>query len=316
MLTVYKKTTDNGQIEETGLEPFDGESCWINVVSPTAAEIQAISTTLNIPELFLRFAFEEDSCPRIMSDNHCIHVIINVPVARSSDRYDTIPLSILLTRQLLITVSQEPIKFLLKETKADFDIRRRTRFFFQILYQAGTAFLRYIPVIRQRMEEVEAHLRHSTQNQEVFQLLDLEKGLTYFTAALRANIIVLESILRMRANPQYDRILSSFEEDENIVENVIIENKRALGLVETHSEILSSMMDAFSSVIANNLNNIMKFLASVTILLAIPTMISSFWSMSLSVPMQGSVIGFWFVIFLSLLASIAAGIVLRRHGMF
>lgn len=315
MLTVYKPT-EEGIVQQIPFEPFDQESCWINVIKPTSDEILKISSAFNIPELFLRFAFEEDSCSRIMSNNNCIHVIINVPVARSDDRYDTIPLSILLNRELLITVSQEPIRMFSGERDEEFDIKRRTRFFFQILYRTGTAFLRFIPVIRQRMEEVEAHLRHSTKNVEVYQLLDLEKGLTYFTAALRANIIVLESILRMRANPQYDRILASFEEDENIVENVIIENKRALELVQTHTEILSSMMDAFSSVIANNLNNIMKFLASVTILLAIPTMISSFWSMSLAVPMQGSVIGFWTVVVLSLMASVLAGVILRKHGMF
>jgi magnesium transporter len=314
MLTVYK-VADTGEIQKVPFEFLD-KANWINIIRPTADEILQIASTLHIPELFLRFAFEEDSCPRIMSDNNCIHVIINVPVARNDDKYDTIPLSILLTRELIITVSGELIQIIPEGREEEFDIKRRTRFFFQILYQAGNAFLRYIPHIRQRMEEVEAHLHYSTQNLEVFQLLNLEKGLTYFTAALRANIIVLESILRMRANPQYDRILSSFEEDENIVENVIIENKRALELVQTHSEILSSMMDAFSSVIANNLNNIMRFLASITILLAIPTMISSFWSMSLAVPMQGSVLGFWLVIFISLLASVLAGIILENAACF
>lgn len=145
---------------------------------------------------------------------------------------------------------------------------------------------------------------------------NLEKGLTYFTAALRGNVIVAETILRMRSDPQMRYLLEMHEEDEDVLESVIIENKRALELAQTYSEIMSSMMDAFSSVINNNLNLIMKFLASVTILLAIPTMISSFWSMTLKVPWQGTETGFWIVLMLALITSSAMGIILRKKGMF
>jgi magnesium transporter len=292
------------------------EGIWIRAVNLSDEEMTRLATMVKVPEKFFRFAIEEDSCPRILLGDRCILIILNVPIARSIDQYDTIPLSIILTPELTITVSQEETQLISEHNGTEFDTRKRSRFFFQILYQAGTIFLRHIQRIRLRTDEIEIFLRKSTNNQEVFQLLNLEKALTYFTAALRANNMVLESILRLRSNPQLRHILPMYEEDEDIVENVIIENKRALQLVQTYSEILSSMMDAFSSVISNNLNSIMKFLAAVTILLSIPTMISSFWSMSLVVPLQGTEIGFWTVAIVSILASALAGVVLRKKGMF
>lgn len=313
MLTIYKSTDAGLQIisEEAALQA----GSWLRAVNLSDEEIVRLAAKAKVPEKFFRFAFEEDSCPRIMLAERCILTIINIPIARSTDQYDTIPLSIILTPELTITVSQEATQLMLEQAGTEVDTRKRSRFFFQILYQAGSIFLRNIQRIRLRTDEIEGHLRESTTNQEVFQLLTLEKALTYFTAALRANIIVLESILRLRANPQLRHVLPMQEEDEDIVENVIIENKRALELVQTYSDILSSMMDAFSSVISNNLNYIMKFLAGVTILVSIPTMISSFWSMSLVVPMQGTEIGFWSVVLVSILASSLVGIVLRKKKM-
>jgi len=313
MLTIYRSTDDGLQVI-----PIDSsllEGTWIRAVNLSAEEIVQLSLTAKVPEKFFRFAFEEDSCPRIILGDRCILIIINVPIARNSDQYDTIPFSIILTPELTITVSQELTKIIPENGGTEFDTRKRSQFFFQILYQAGTIFLRNIQRIRLRTDEIEVFLRKSTNNQEVFKLLNLEKALTYFTAALRANIMVLESILRLRSNPQLRHLLPMREEDEDIVENVIIENKRALQLVQTYSDILSSMMDAFSSVISNNLNYIMKFLAAVTILLSIPTMISSFWSMSLIVPMQGTEVGFWTVVLVSIVTSSLAGVVLRKKGM-
>lgn len=315
MLTVYRGVKNDLRIASLD-ESLKGT--WIQLVDPTANEIEQVAATANIPENFIRFAAEEDACPRIIRANRCILVIINVPVARGGDQYDTMPLSIILTPQLSVTVCSEwtPVLPNGSNGAAVFDTGERTRFLFQILYQTSTVFLKHIYKIRQRTDEIEVELRKSTDNQEVFMLLDLEKGLTYFTAALRSNIIVIETVFRMRTDPQLQELLHMYREDEDILENAIIENKRALATVETYSEILSSMMDAFSSVIANNLNHMMKFLASITILVSVPTMVSSFWSMSLVVPWQGTAAGFWIVVVLSLVASGLVGYVLWKRRMF
>ncbi|EGW35918.1 magnesium transporter CorA family protein [Desulfosporosinus sp. OT] len=315
MLTAYK--TLESRLQEVTWDPLS-KGVWVKLVNPTPEEIIQISATAQIPEHFFRFAVDEDDSPRIILGKKCILVIINVPVSHSDDRYETSPLSIILTPELTITISESRIQVLPDSNKGSrflFDTTKRTQFFFQILYHADTVFLKFIRHIRQRTDEIEFCLRKSTNNQEVFQLLDLEKGLTYFTAALRGNVIVAETILRMRSDPQMRYLLEMHEEDEDVLESVIIENKRALELAQTYSDIMSSMMDAFSSVINNNLNQIMKFLASVTIILAIPTLISSFWSMTLKVPWQGTEIGYWLVLMFALITSGTVGIILRRKGM-
>ena len=316
MLTAYK-TLEN-QLTEVSLDaPLKGT--WIKLVNPTSEEIQQIAASAQVPEYFFRFAIDEDDCPRIIMEKKCILAIIHVPISLGEDRYETRPLSIILTPDTTITISEQRIQVIpdpAEGSRLSFDTTKQSLFFFQILYYADTVFLKYIRHIRQRINEIEILLRKSTSNQEVFQLLDVEKGLTYFMAALRGNIIVAETVLRMRSDPQMRYLLKMQEENEDVLESVIIENKRALELVQTYSEILSSMMDAFSSVINNNLNHIMKFLASVTIVVSIPTMISSFWSMTLIVPWQGTEMGFWLVLSLSLATSSVVGMFLYKKGMF
>ena len=316
MLTAYK--TLQNQLEEVPWDP-SLKGVWIKLVHPTSEEILRLCAAAEIPEYFFRFAVDEDDCPRIILGKKCILAIIHVPISHGADRYETSPLSIILTPELTITISEELIQVIPDSSDGSrflFDTGKRTQFFFQILYHADTVFLKYIRHIRRKTDDIEVRLRKSTNNQEILQLLDLEKGLTYFTAALRGNVIVAETILRMRSDPQMRYLLQMHEEDEDVLESVIIENKRALELVQTYSEILSIMMDAFSSVINNNLNHIIKFLASVTIVVSIPTMISSFWSMTLIVPWQGTEIGFWIVLMLALITSTATGIILRKKGMF
>ncbi|MBC8016135.1 MAG: magnesium transporter CorA family protein [Sporomusaceae bacterium] len=316
MLTAYK--TLQNQLEEVSWDP-SLKGGWIKLVNPTSEEILQLSAIAEIPKYFFRFAVDEDDCPRIILGKKCILAIIHVPVSYGANRYETSPLSIILTPELTITISDDLIQVIPDSTDGSrflFDTAKRTQFFFQILYHADTVFLKYIRHIRQQTDDIEVRLRKSTNNHEILQLLDLEKGLTYFTAALRGNVIVAETILRMRSDPQMRYLLQMHEEDEDVLESVIIENKRALELVQTYSEILSIMMDAFSSVINNNLNHIIKFLASVTIVVSIPTMISSFWSMTLIVPWQGTEIGFWMVLMLALITSTATGMILRKKGMF
>ena len=315
MLTAYK--TQENKLQEVSWNPLC-KGVWVKMVNPTPEEILPISSAAQVPEHFFRFAVDEDDSPRIILGKDCILSIIHVPVYHGADLFETSPLSIILTPDLTITISEELSQVLPASSESSrfiFDTAKRTQFFLQILYHADTVFLKFIRQIRQQTDEIELRLRKSTNNREVFQLLDLEKGLTYFTAALRGNVIVAETILRMSSDPQMRHLLEMHEEDEDVLESVIIENKRALELAKTYSDIMSSMMDAFSSVINNNLNQIMRFLASVTILLAIPTMISSFWSMTLKLPFQNTEIGFWLVLFIALITSGTVGIGLRKKGM-
>jgi magnesium transporter len=181
-----------------------------------------------------------------------------------------------LTRDYFITIcldSHQVLEEFAAEGPRTFSTYKKTRFLFQLLYKSALLYLKYLKQINRSTDEIERDLRQSVKNQEIFQLLELQKGLTYFTASLRSNGIVLERLLRLRSNRELQHLIAVYEEDEDLLEDVIIENKQAIEMVEMYSNVLSGMMGAFTSIISNNLNRVLKFLAAVTILLAIPTMV-------------------------------------------
>jgi magnesium transporter len=320
MLNVYK-TIDHVLQQVPGNELI--KDSWIRLVNPSADEIRTICMTTGVPEDFIRAALDEEERSRIEVEDDCMLVLTNMPVMRGPDNYDTLPLAMILTPENLITISLEETAILpcpqngttLNAHYAHYNTAKRTRFLFQILYKNATFYLRYIHQINRQTDEIERHLRKSMNNAEVFQLFDMEKGLTYFTAALRTNGIVLDRLLRLRKSGNLKHLLPLFEEDEDILEDAIIENRQALEMVQMYSDILSGMMDAFTSVISNNLNQVMKFLASITILISVPTMISSFWGMNVGVPYLGHPSGFWFVAGLSLLLTGITWLILWRKKM-
>ena len=159
-------------------------------------------------------------------------------------------------------------------------------------------------------------LRDSMRNKDILRLLELQKGLTYFNAALRSDGAVLDKLLRLRTNPQTQPILKMYEEDEDLLEDVIIENKQAREMVEMYSKILARLADTFSSIISNNQNLVMKFLAAMTIILAIPTVISSFFGMNVPVPLATSADAFLVIAGLSVSIAGFMAFVLWRHNMF
>jgi len=317
MLNVFK-TIDHM------LQPVPGneivKDSWIRLVNPSPDEIRTICITTGVPEDFIRAALDEEERSRIEVEDHCMLVLTNFPVMRGPDIYDTLPLGMILTQENLITVSLEETAVLPcppdgSSISAHYHTAKRTRFLFQILYKNATLFLRYIHQINRQTDEIERHLRKSMNNAEVFQLFDMEKGLTYFTAALRTNGIVLDRLLRLRKSGNLKHLLPLFEEDEDILEDAIIENRQALEMVQMYSDILSGMMDAFTSVISNNLNHVMKFLASITILISVPTMLASFWGMNVGIPFMGQAEGFWLVVGLSLLLTGITWLILWRKKM-
>lgn len=181
------------------------------------------------------------------------------------------------------------------------------------MYRTATLFLRYLQQINRRTDDIEIQLRHTTKNKDFFQLLELQKSMTYFTSALKTNGTVMERILRIRSHEDVRHLLKMYEEDEDLLEDVIIENKQAIEMVEMYSNILMNMMNAFTSIISNNLNMVMKLLAAVTIILAVPTVIFSLWGVNVPVPFEelgGE--GFMFVVSIALLATFIAGILLWK----
>ena len=242
---------------------------------------------------------------------------MNTPVVLETDAYDALPLGIFITRQYFITVCLEPntvIQKFLNNSFTSFQTYKKTRFLFQILSQASSSFLYFLQQIYKQTDVIETQVRKSLQNKELFRMLELQKSLTYFNFALHANENVMERLMRLRNSPLHS-LLKMYEEDEDLLEDVIIENKQALEMAEIYTNILMSMMDSFSSIISNRLSQIMKFLTSVTIILAIPTLIYSLWGINVPVPFEGSPFGFVGVILIGILLTLVVTFILWRKDM-
>ena len=188
----------------------------------------------------------------------------------------------------------------------------KTRFILQILYKNASMFLHYLRIIDKKSEEVEEKLQESTKNKELIELLELEKSLVYFTTSLRSNEMVLEKLLKVERIKQYP-------DDTDLLEDVIIENKQAIEMANVYSGILSGMTEAFASIVSNKLNIVMKFLATVTIVMSIPTMIFSAYGMNVNMkgmPFASHPEGFAIVIVLSLLLSLIVAFIFSKKNLF
>ena len=185
---------------------------------------------------------------------------------------------------------------------------KKSRFLLQILYKNSSMYLNLLKKINKETEVAESTLKNSMKNKALLKLLNLEKSLVYFTTSLKSNELVMEKTMR-------GKIIKLYEEDEDILEDSIIENKQAIEMAKIYSDILNGTMDAYASIISNNLNGVMKFLTSITIILSIPTMIASFWGMNVPVPFQDNPYGFPILIGISIIVSIIATLWLNKREM-
>lgn len=293
------------------------EGSWIALTNPTATEILEISERYNIDADDLRAPLDEEERSRIEVAEDYSLILVDIPVTEErsdKDWYITIPMSIIVTNEHIITVCLEdtPVLSAFMDGRVrNFYTYKKTRFILQILYKNASMFLHYLRIIDKKSEAVEQKLHRSQRNQELIELLELEKSLVYFTTSLRANEVVLEKLLKLER-------IKHYPEDQELLEDVIIENKQAIEMANIYSGILSGMMDAFASVISNNLNVVMKFLSVVTIVMSIPTMIFSAYGMNLDaegMPFARNPRGFLIVICFSLVLSLLVALIFRKKDM-
>lgn len=315
MLRAYKHN-ENHILCEIPLEQLEKGS-WINCAAPDTAELTKLNELTGIPVDSLQTALDREERSHVELEDDYIFVVVNTPVVLETDAYDALPLGIFITKNYFITVCLEQnlvVKKLLGNTFTSFRTYKKTRFLFQILSQASSSFLFYLQQIYKQTDVIETQVRKSLQNKELFRLLELQKSLTYFNFALHANENVMERLMRLRNSP-LPSLLKMYEEDEDLLEDVIIENKQALEMAEIYTNILMSMMDSFSSIISNRLSQIMKFLTSVTIILATPTLIYSLWGINVPVPFESSPFGFVEVTLLGVAVTVAVTFVLWKKNM-
>ena len=311
MITVYKHIEEELVADYTVSDATKGS--WVNLVNPDPDELSLINILTEIPTDVLKTALDMEERSHVELEDNYIFIVINIPVVRGNDMYDTVPLGIFLTPDFFITVCLEESEVLypfISNQISTFYTFKKTRFLFQIL------FLRYLQQINRRTDDIEIQLRHTTKNKDFFQLLELQKSMTYFTSALRTNGTVMERLLRLRGHSSYKHLLKMYEEDEDLLEDVIIENKQAIEMVEMYSNILMNMMNAFTSIISNNLNMVMKMLATLTIAMAVPTIVFSLWGTNVPLPFQEDPNGFYEVVIVALVCSVVAIIGMWKKDLF
>ncbi len=309
MIDVFK--TVNNELIRT--DNYD-EGVWVNLVNPNEEEIDKVGALLNVEVDFLKAALDEEERARIESDNGQTLIIVDIPVVEGEGKnnvYTTIPLGIIILKHAIITVCLKEDTLLsdfIKNGVKAFLTQYKTRFVLQILFKNATRYLQYLKHIDKRSSRIEQDLHISMKNKELIQMLKLEKSLVYFSTALKSNEVVLEKLTK------YEHI-KFYPEDTELLEDVIIENKQAIEMATIYSNTLNGTMDAFASVISNNLNIVMKFLTSVTIVMAIPTMVSSFFGMNVKLPLAAPY-SFWLVIAIAALLCTLAIYFLYRKKMF
>lgn len=292
MINIYKNIDDRLSLLT---EPISGS--WINVINPSPDEIAQLES-LGIPLDYINYPLDFDERARTERENGELLIVLRIPFYQGNSAdipYTTIPLGIILTDRFLITVCKldnTVIQDFIAGRVRNLSTGKRHRFVLRILFNTANLYLSYLREITRAVDLLEDQLQKSTRNKEVLELLKYQKSLTLFTTALKSNELMMERLQR-------SRIFETYPEDEDLLEDVITENRQAIEMTNISSNILSSMMDAFASIISNNLNGVMKLLASVTIVLSIPTMIASYFGMNVHIPLESHPLAFLMIILIT-----------------
>ena len=310
MINYYN--TINGSIHK--VEQLE-QGTWVDIVNPTSEERLTISS-FGLPMDFITYPLDLDEQAHFEREEGDItFILIRIPIYQGKEAdvpYTTIPLSIILTSDNIFTIctkSYGPLQDFANNKVRLVTTKKPKRFLLQLLMRIAANYLFQLREINKAVDLVEDQLEKSMRNKEVLELLKLQKSLVYFTTALKSNEILLERLQRHQLFRQYP-------EDVDLLEDVIIENQEAIQISDISATILSSMMDAFASIISNNLNSVMKFLASITIVLSIPTIVSSFFGMNVSLPFAYLSSAFWLIFGISLAISFVIVLIFLKRDWF
>ena len=316
MLKMYKTDIETNKTEET--KEFE-KGTWINMIAPTEDEIKLVCKKLKIQEDFIRDSLDYEERARIdyEEDDDTTLFIIDVPVIEKENNEEmrsTMPLGMIVVRDdFIITVclKQNRIISELEKNKAKNNTLvtyKKTRMILQIFYKNAEIYLSELKKLDREKEKTEKELNSSMKNKELLKMLTLEKSLVYFTTSLKSNEVIMERTLR-------GKIIKLYEEDEDLLEDAIIENKQAIEMSKIYSDILSGTMDAYASIISNNLNIVMKVLAVITIIMSVPTIIGGFWGMNVNVPFATNPYGFYIITAITAVITAITFIWCKRRNM-
>lgn len=315
MIRILHKTMSANSVTMLDKLPDDG-SAWVDVVSPSERELEAISKSLEIDCDILRAALDDEELPRIEVEEDYLMVILDVP-QRERDMedvliYQTYPLGIIHAPRAFVTVRLHESPVLERFTRGTyrgFSTVKRSRFTLQIVREIAATYIGALRDIDQMSNRLELSLRKSMRNRELIQMLSLGKSLVYFSTSLKAN----QSVLRRMSR---NKVFVGFEEDADLLDDALIETEQAMEMADIYTNIVNSTMDALASVISNNLNAVMKVLTSAAIVMAIPTIIGGWFGMNVDdIPIAHANGAFWWVVAVSLSIAGLIALWLRRRDL-
>ncbi|MBQ2638616.1 magnesium transporter CorA family protein [Candidatus Saccharibacteria bacterium] len=300
MIRIYKTNNDKLDV----LDEIVPNS-WIDLMNPTAEEIERVVNYTKIDRDLIDKMLDENELPRVETSGDATLVVIDAPVRdeEDEDEYATFPLGVILSdRNYIVTVSTRKVTVLHDFRHShvkDFRTAKKSRFLIQILGKTSAEYLKILNKVYREIEKKEDKLERSTKNEDLIDLLATEKTLVYFTTSLKENDLVLERLTSGNMIPLY-------EGDSDMLEDAMIENRQAIDMAKIYQDILSSITGTYATVVSNNLNDVMKFLAGITVVLSVPTIISSFMGMNVPFGNFGDSGTAWICL---LIASIAASLV-------
>lgn len=308
MKAFYKN--NNGLIETQEWTP----NCWINIECPTETEKKYLLEELQIPEAFYNDIEDIDERPRIEIEDGWTLIIMRVPIKSNDIKlpFQTIPIGVIFKEDICVTISfykTEMISDFVQYTKRK-NINAKDNFdlVLRLLLSSSVWYLKYLKQINQKIKLAEDNLEKSIKNQELQALLQIEKCLVFFITSLKGNDVLFHRIKNLKVHREHF--------DPDLLEDVDIELSQAQDTANIYSNILTGMMDAYASVISNNMNNIMKQMTSISIILMIPTLIASLYGMNVPNGLEESKYGFWILLFVSVILSSCGAFLFKRRRWF
>ena len=312
MINIYR--TDNRIISE--IDQFD-TGAWVKLTAPSLEECAEISDRFHMDIADVRAALDDEESSRINLEDEYTLILVDIPSAEMRNNrhsYTTIPLGILIAEDVVITVCAEEtavLRSFVEQRVRDFSTKKQMRFTYQILYNACMVYQSLLRSIDRKRTEIEERIDQNTEDVDLIDLHELESNLVYFATSLRANGVVLDRLTR------YGR-LRQYSEDQELLEDVIIENRQAIEMTQIYRDIINGTRELMSTVINNRLNNVMKYLAAITIVMSIPTIISGLWGMNVGgkwMPFSSPPHGFAIICVITLLLCIVVMLWLRKKKM-
>lgn len=311
MIRIFKNSNDGTLDKLNKIEP----NCWIDLVEPSELEIKEVVEQTGVPANLLIKMLDTDETARIEKEDDATLIVIDVPFVedkKTKNKYSTMPLGIITYKNYLITLSVKETEVLndVMENRVKYVVTaKKSRFLIQILHRVATLYIKYLKIINEEIEKKEKIIMKSTSNKELVQLMNIQKSLVFFVTSLKSNDIILDKLNK-------GSLIEFYEEDLDILEDAIIENKQGIETAIIYRDIVASMSETFTGIISNNLNEIMKFLAGITIVFSVPTMIASFMGMNVPLgELQTNENSFMFILSISFILSIIIAYILKKKDM-